>query len=148
MEFDFLIDQLEWEVWRIASAFEMDEAPVLVHLTEANQTFKGSGNGFRLVLDFSLIAPYKGLWHLELSEGPKRYIELTRESGITPPIWTLNYEFPYRARALMVRALYRLGFEDESILNQLPALSAHEKMELRLSMPHEFWPQKWIEKEQ
>ncbi|BCM91852.1 hypothetical protein IAD21_03729 [Abditibacteriota bacterium] len=48
---------------------------------------------------------------------------------------------------LMARGLYCLGFEDETILSQLSPLSAHEKMELRLSFPREFWPQKWLDEE-
>jgi hypothetical protein len=38
-----------------------------------------------------------------------------------------------------------LNFEDESVLSQLPPLTAHEKLELRLSLPREFWPQKWAD---
>jgi hypothetical protein len=43
----------------------------------------------------------------------------------------------------MARGLYCLGFEDESILSQLPPLSMHEKLELRMSLPREFWPAAW-----
>ncbi|RYX82176.1 hypothetical protein EON83_20890 [bacterium] len=49
--------------------------------------------------------------------------------------------------SIMARGLYRLGFEDESVFSQLPALSAHEKLELRLSMPREFWPKIWLNEE-
>ena len=44
---------------------------------------------------------------------------------------------------IMARGLYCLGFEDEAILSQLPPLTNHEKLELRLSMPREFWPKTW-----
>lgn len=38
----------------------------------------------------------------------------------------------------MARAFYRLGFDDEYVFTQLHhPLTTHEKMELRLSMPHE-----------
>jgi hypothetical protein len=47
---------------------------------------------------------------------------------------------------LMARGLYRLGIEDEGVLSQLPPLSAHEKLELRLSLPREFWPEQWLQK--
>ncbi|RYX80235.1 hypothetical protein EON83_29500 [bacterium] len=47
----------------------------------------------------------------------------------------------------MARGLYRFGFEDETIIDQLHPLTAHEKLELRLSMPREFWPQKWLNEE-
>ncbi|BCM88420.1 hypothetical protein IAD21_00251 [Abditibacteriota bacterium] len=48
---------------------------------------------------------------------------------------------------LFARVLYRLGFEEESVLSQLPTLSMHEKLELRLSMPREFWPKQWLDEE-
>lgn len=41
---------------------------------------------------------------------------------------------------LMACACYRLGLEGENIQSQLPTLSAHEKLELRLSLPREFSP--------
>ena len=47
---------------------------------------------------------------------------------------------------LMARGLYRLGL-GEDVLSQLPALSADEKMEIRLSFPREFWPRRWLNKE-
>lgn len=59
-------------------------------------------------------------------------------------VWTSHLN-PYNE--LMARGLYRLGFEDPAILAQLPPLSAHEKLELRLSMPREFWPKTWLEEE-
>jgi len=49
------------------------------------------------------------------------------------------------ANELMSHGLYKLGFEDESVLSQLPSLSAHERLELRLSLPREFWPVTWLE---
>ncbi|RYX83330.1 hypothetical protein EON83_15010 [bacterium] len=47
----------------------------------------------------------------------------------------------------MARGFYCLGIEDEGTCEQLPPLSAHEKLELRLSLPREFWPQKWLDEE-
>lgn len=49
---------------------------------------------------------------------------------------------------LLARGLYRLGFEDEDVLAKLNhPLSSHEKMELRLSLPREFWPKMWLAEE-
>lgn len=46
----------------------------------------------------------------------------------------------------MVRGLYRLGIENEEIIHRLNySLTAHEQLELRHSMPREFWPQRWLE---
>jgi hypothetical protein len=53
-------------------------------------------------------------------------------------------------REHMVHTLYRLGIgiEDEGWLAPMNVfLSAHEKLELRLSMPREFWPKKWLNEE-
>lgn len=47
----------------------------------------------------------------------------------------------------IARALYRLGVEDQSVLSQFPQLSAHEKLELRFSLPREFWPKTWLDEE-
>lgn len=63
-----------------------------------------------------------------------------------------DFDFEYKlvedyghSHELMARGLYCLGFEDESILSQLPELSAHERLELRLNFPREFWPQSWLD---
>ncbi|RYX80177.1 hypothetical protein EON83_29760 [bacterium] len=56
-----------------------------------------------------------------------------------------SYYEPYSE--IMAQGLYRLGFEDEAVLSELPQLSNHEKLELRLSLPREFWPQKWLDEE-
>lgn len=45
----------------------------------------------------------------------------------------------------MAHSLFRLGFEDEALFAQLPDLSLHDKLELRLSFAREFWPPKWLE---
>ncbi len=53
-----------------------------------------------------------------------------------------------RYNEIMARGLYCLGFEDENILAELNhPLTSHEQLELRLSMPREFWPQKWLDEE-
>lgn len=44
----------------------------------------------------------------------------------------------------MARGLYCLGFEDQSVWAELNhPLTAHEQLELRLSMPSHFWPAQW-----
>lgn len=50
-------------------------------------------------------------------------------------------------RHWLARGLYQLGFENEGLLILLPALTTHEKAELRLNFPREFWPQKWIDED-
>lgn len=48
---------------------------------------------------------------------------------------------------IMARWLYCLGFDDKNVLSRLPDLTAHEKLELRLSLPREFWPRTWLDEE-
>jgi len=55
--------------------------------------------------------------------------------------------YPGLTDELMAWGLYRLGFQDKAVLSQLPSLSAHERMEARLSLPREFWPVTWLEEE-
>lgn len=46
----------------------------------------------------------------------------------------------------LVSGLFRLGFKDWGIFDyHLNCLTAHEKVELMLSVPREYWPQKWRE---
>lgn len=49
----------------------------------------------------------------------------------------------------LARGLYCLGIDDESVWRELlevgVELSAHEKLELGLELPREFWPTRWIE---
>jgi hypothetical protein len=53
-----------------------------------------------------------------------------------------------QCNTLFICGLYRLGLDDENDPRATHcSLSAHEKLELRLSMPREFWPQKWIDEE-
>jgi hypothetical protein len=47
----------------------------------------------------------------------------------------------------MARVLFKLGHDTSFIEEHFDTLSAHEKLELRLSMPREFWPQKWLDEE-
>ncbi|BCM94164.1 hypothetical protein IAD21_06067 [Abditibacteriota bacterium] len=47
---------------------------------------------------------------------------------------------------LMVHGLYRLGFTDQAVLAELNyPLTTHEQIELRLSVPYQFWPPIWLE---
>ncbi len=48
----------------------------------------------------------------------------------------------------IARALYCLGQGTDDVLARLNySLSAHEKLELRLSLPREFWPKTWLDEE-
>lgn len=148
-------EEVEREVQRIAVAFEMEQSPVLVSRTEATERWEVSGGGLKLEVDLGHSGlfkdQYKGVWQIELTDGYRKYINLERDPDVSP-LWFLlksdwlEYNADSLIPALMARALYRLGFEDGGVLRQLNSpLSNHEKMELRLSMPREFWPRQWVE---
>ena len=63
---------------------------------------------------------------------------------------SLHSTIPSRERRLsceMARVLFKLVYDVTLIENRFAILSAHEKLELRLSVPREFWPQKWLDEE-
>lgn len=149
-----LSEQIEREAQRVAAAFGVDKWEV----TWCYEwwEFIGVGYGQELVR-----------WTIEISSacwigsevGPKEVevsdrelwqhhrssCQIVRDSD-EPDVWECNPLMPFNK--LMARAFYRLGFENEDVLAQLNyPLTAHEKLELRLSIPREFWPKTWIDEE-
>lgn len=98
-------------------------------------------------IQWELEMPLGELYDLTLS-----YFDYTTNTGIKSRTtrcrghWEfINWDKPvHPLHERMSRALYCLGFDNETISSQLPHLSAHEKLELRLGLPREFWPQKWL----
>jgi hypothetical protein len=109
---------------------------------------------------YSAVTPSGQTIHLEIKLGLEAFslqigeeeedlsatlLEIREYEGYT----SLRLECPHRSE-ILAHGLYRLGLQccgfDLSyncIINNLPSLGAHEKLELRLSLPREFWPQKW-----
>lgn len=130
-------ERAKWECRRVAAVLDVDGLPESTFEKEAwNQRW----------FDFELWK--KGVcvswsfdrWHMQLkrlSLGKMRDKDdccEVRYGGIMG--WSYRAHSDYDD--LMARGLYRLGFkEDGRGLSQLPTLSAHEKLELRLSMPRE-----------
>ena len=142
MEFEVLNEKIEWECRRMAAAFGVKEWQV----DESPNQRRGVGEAGLVVvwgIDFET-ARFIGVQ----INGPGRkvssiYDEGWIDPGITvQPFW--NCSFSTATASFMARGLYCLGIEDEAVLAELNhPLTAHEKLELRLSMPREFWPQKW-----
>ncbi len=135
-------EEMKREAQRVAAAFRLSE-------------WDGQVEGFGDLLvsrreeDFEVrcCIDSQGLFdlHIENAEAPTSIycdVEFQPELYCVPCLGNPSYN------ELMARGLYRLGLEDEVALSQLPPLTAHEKLELRLSMPREFWPQKWLDGEQ
>ena len=82
--------------------------------------------------------------HIDFDDEVSTFTEEGDKEGTAH--WCVYSHLDYDASLL--RGLYRLGFEDEDALGELNAsFSAHEKMELRLNFPREFWPKRWLDEE-
>lgn len=147
MGFDDVSERIEWEAKRIAAAFGVEDFTALRgHATLTN--FYASEGEVSLWWSLDSRREQKMLRVLDIKRGNQRcQVSVTNILGRLGETdkWVLFDQGVFREE--MARWLYRLGFEDESILSRLPALSMHEKMELRLSMPRKLWPQKWLDEE-
>ena len=148
MEFEDVKEKADAEAQRLAVAFGLET----FDLDDEDHNRRGYWTDYWGEWQGQLI-----MWTIELVSASFTHISTDEDSRTS----SLSEEWPrgekkqwdvYPLRhphldALMARGLYRLGFEDEGVLSQLPPLSAHEKLEVRLSMPREFWPQKWRDEE-
>lgn len=157
MESKALSEQIEYECRRIAAAFGVKEW----HLTEGERPFlRYEGRFYQSDNVWEWVTwelnPIDGaLFSLEIGDygGWCRVYDLLLVSeeyrALHPDkdkYWMLNYNPHFQER--LARGLYRLGFEDKDVLAELDRpFSAHEQMELRLPMPRELWPQKWLDEE-
>lgn len=128
---------VEWEAARVAAAFGVGEWDGDTS-HDKRSIFWGDGNEFQL--SFAILKDGSNWYSVSVNELDLSYTNVFYNS----PFWNLRKDGDPHLE-FMARGLYRLGFTDESILQQLPTLSAHEKLELRLSMPREFWPEGWLE---
>jgi hypothetical protein len=142
MEYEDLKERMDEEARRVAAAFGLETLELVDE--DRNRDYRGE-LGPTLIqwtvdsdtIAFSHIAIG---WNVDASLLEVWPVGQERQWDLTPsPLHQFN--------DLMVRGLYCLGFEDEGVLSQLPPLSNHEKLELRLSLPREFWPQKWRDEE-
>ncbi|RYX81563.1 hypothetical protein EON83_23680 [bacterium] len=148
MEFEDVSEEIEWEARRVAAAFGVETFECL----RGPWGLKWSGLLGTMQVTWSLrdkVVSYIELgpegWGIELMLEPLEPFE----SGLTE--WWFRpakWDTP-EWNELAARGLYRLGFEAEETMFEvgviLSAFSAHKKLELRLSMPREFWPQKWLD---
>ncbi|BCM92499.1 hypothetical protein IAD21_04379 [Abditibacteriota bacterium] len=145
MEFEDVREDVERECERIAAAFGATSWTEGYKSIPGDSYFDGSIRG----IDVAWNIQWSNL-QLTIVRAGKRdeegewedWCDVQNEGGIQ---WRCDFNPEYSE--FFARALYRLGIEDEYVLSQLPELSAHEKLELRLSMPREFWPQKWLDED-
>ena len=142
MAVEGLGERVEWEARRVAAAFGVQEW---------DEAVEGFGD--------LLVSSCRGDFEVRCCiDRQGRLFDLHIENVLAPTTLYCDVEFQPQLycvpcfgnpsyNELMVRGLYLLGFEDPALISELPELSAHEKLELRLSLPHEFWPKKWLEEE-
>ncbi|BCM88905.1 hypothetical protein IAD21_00747 [Abditibacteriota bacterium] len=141
MEFEDVSEKVEWEARRVAAAFGVGEWKPNEPSREII-SYSCFNNGTEYYVSFDTDGELKTLNIDEVESRQYTHCEL---QNLGMGQWSL-YNYSQYGKE-MAYGLYRLGFEDEGILSQLPPISAHEKLELRFSMPREFWPQKWLDEE-
>jgi hypothetical protein len=144
MEFEDVSEQIEWEARRVVAAFALETFWVDDE-EHNNRDYIGERQEILV------------LWTIELESA--RFIHITvdkdGDQSSLLEVWPMGQEKQWDVYPLchahldeiMARGLYRLGFEDEGVSSQLPHLSAHEKIELRKTMPCGFWPKIWLDEE-
>lgn len=138
MEIEDVSEEVKWEAQRITAAFDLQEWEITA--VSGNEVLFAAYTEDRL-LEWCL----DGLNICALAVGDRHNLssfDINPSSGYGP----LTFESS-EYDSLLARGLYRLGFEAPSLISELPELSAHQKLELRLSMPREFWPKTWIDGE-
>lgn len=136
MEFEDVTKRMEWEARRVAAAFGVEN---VFSWRRGNLAyFAGDCAGARINWQFNVdTGELVRLEQGNFAEGVVNFNPIV--AGVDPEEGA-NVQ-------LLARGFYRLGLDEEAALARLPSLSAHEKMELRLSMPREFWPKMWIDEE-
>lgn len=136
MESEVLSGKIERDTRRMLAAFGVEN--VIFWEQDESLFFAGDCEGERINWDFNI---HTGkLIRLEQGTFGDGVVKFNPFSAYLNPDEGANVE-------LFARAFYRLGFDEEAVLAQLPLLSAHEKIGLRLTFPREFWPKQWIEEE-
>ena len=159
MESPLLGEKIEWEAKRVAAAFGIDKWVFKARIVKQCDK-NGTRIGERLLWDFDSKVPNELIsWCFSVEPDELSWIEIGIPNALCCSVWRRYTSLPRNKCAwgfspqlqyhdLMRRGLYRLGFEDEGVLTRLNvSLTAHEKLELRLSMSREFWPQTWLDGE-
>lgn len=125
-----------WEAQRVAAAFGLDSFTVERTITSVHY----EGWLGEVLVTWRLGDPNARVKNICV--GTRSYCGVFLVNGD----W--EWEQGHEGLDQMARGLYRLGIEDEEVLAHLNRpLSMHEKIELRLSMPREFWPKTWLAEE-
>ena len=167
MEFEVVSEKVEREARRVAVALNADEFRLVgCDKSVSNSVTYALYRGLwgKTTVQWTIMVEEAALQSIRiglnqsLASDECRVFRLQTDSTCTESVWEpwATMENPYFQsppvfREHMAHTLYCLGIdiEDEQDLAFLDvSLSAHEKLELRLSMPREFWPQKWLDEEE
>jgi hypothetical protein len=144
-----LTDFVAFETQRVATAFRIEQLK-LEEEREDYLRFSGlfEGGLHRLEWNIGEGGVFGFYWSERYETDSWRYgLQITSAPKAPAPRnrWRLYGGLSGKYNELAARGLCRLGFDDEDILRQLPGITAHEQLELRRSMPREFWLQKWFD---
>lgn len=142
-------EQVEWEARRVAAAFGIEE------WDECEYRFDGlylqctaEREGVRIRCGVATRTGKMTTLDIEESGSSQNACKIRRHKEENKVFWSCSAQPKFHNGNLLACGLYRLGIEDADVCAMLNhPLSTHEKMELRLSMPREFWPQKWRDAE-
>lgn len=140
MEFEDVSEKVEWEARRVAAAFGVEEWEQVSAASEAEGKYlRYRGEDIEWQIDIM----DGDVFSIEAGDAQENYCHLFNY----PDYWVIDPSDAQQNERMM-RGLYRLGIEDADVLAELNhSLTSHEKLELRLSLPGEFWPKTWIEEE-
>jgi hypothetical protein len=144
MEFEGLSEQIEWEARRVAAAFELRGWEKMYKLGE-RQVFEAvyeSG----VMLDAVFVIGDSTLKSVDIRNNKDSCQSKLYGSLQAWRVYKSHYVPAFNE--LMMRGLFRLGIDETLLVPLEHPLSAHEKLELRLSLPREFWPKTWLDEEQ
>ena len=155
MEFEDLSEKVQQEVKRVAAAFEMTTLELVgervppggphayIYVGDSNldpniviETENHSETGTLLMVKIR-VGNNEDVCEVCIDSYPSHQVVYPSENSA--------------CNTLMARGLYQLGFKEEWAWRGLRAreldypFTAHEKLDFQLSMPHEFWPQTWLD---
>ncbi|RYX80951.1 hypothetical protein EON83_26445 [bacterium] len=163
MESEVLSEDIEWEARRHAAAFGLSGWDIIGCDSDEDAkalSFRAQAEGLWFECWYGLDEFCKDAWHWEINDygyGGGIYTE----DDIVATFGTHNGELECEVDLLpsskkkadamvsrLLKAAYMMGYPIEVFNIELGlTLSYHEQLELRLSMPREFWPQKWLDEE-
>ena len=144
MELEVLNKEVERQARRVATAFDVTEFQIRPHENQEEQNHRymqGMTNQSPRARVIWIIDLLTEKWIYLRIVGPIGYVSVFSVNNPS----TARFYLP--TAELMALGLYLLGVEEQEALSQIFSLSAHEKLELRLSLPREFWPQTWLDEE-